>query len=185
MRSNTFLNLLPSPLLNRTLFHPQHTLVVVDGLSCIQFSRLRRILPAQKHLKMVFLGGVDTFLSVLDVVSSPGGNQPSSNEFSKSYSDYSLSQSLPRNSNLLTWRYERRYLTFQMQTKLRVFFLPRNPDACVPLLPTEDYLSQISALEFISKNSTVFQQTILVRGEYFLMHVICRSSNSLHLPLKF
>ena len=73
-----FLNLLPSSPLNRTLFHPQHTLVVVDGLSCIPFSRLRRILPAQKHLKMVFLGGVDTFLSVLDVVSSPGGSQPSS-----------------------------------------------------------------------------------------------------------
>ena len=156
MRSNTFLNLLSSSLFNRTLYHLQPP-AVVDARSSIMYFRLLLIVYEQKLLKYVFLAYADTDLSLLDIASSSGGSHFSSNELCKVYSEHSLLLPLPRNSNLLTWRYERRYLTFQMQTKLRVFLPPQNPDTpCA----SSSYEKRVHS-NFCSgndlENSTVFQ----------------------------
>ena len=108
MWRSPFLNLLPSSLFTRTLYH-LHPPAVVDGLSPIMYFRLLLIVYEQKLLKYVFLAYADTDLSLLDIASYGGGSHFSSGEFTNSYSDYTHPPPLPHNSNILTGSYERRY----------------------------------------------------------------------------
>ena len=104
------------------LFYPQYTLALIYMCNGTTICCFLRILHDHNQLKFMFLAYADTDLSLLDIVFSREGNQLSSYEFCKAYSDYSLSQSLPRNSYLLTLRYERTYSYTPSTNKTPIVF---------------------------------------------------------------
>ena len=104
----------------------------------------------------IFLGGIETDLSLLNIVLSDRGSQFSSAQFDKAYSDYSLPPSLPHHSNVLTQRCEK-ISHIPNANKQSAIFPPQSSDSCVPLHPTEDEFTRIGLLKMISNNSNLFQ----------------------------